>query len=56
MGPDGFGEHNWDTYGGDGSLSRRWVVQGVEGGPPGEYLVLATYQQHRLMALRILLR
>jgi hypothetical protein len=56
MGPDGFGEHNWDTYGGDGSLSRRWVVQGVEGGPPGEYLVLAAYQQHRLMALRILLR
>jgi hypothetical protein len=56
LGEDKFNEHTWDTYEGDGSLTRKWHMQDLEGAPKGEYLVIADYQKHRLMCLRLVMK
>ncbi len=56
LGEDEFNEHTWDTYKGDGSLSRRWRVEVVTGAPQATYFVLATYEKYRLVSLRLVLK
>lgn len=55
LGADEFAEHDWDTYEGDGTLTRRWTMTEVSPAPAHEagYVVLIDFERHRLMALRI---
>ena len=56
LGEDVFQEHTWETYEGDGSLTRRWTATDVTGAPEGDYLVIADYEKHRLVCLRLVLK
>ena len=56
LGEDEFNEHTWDTYNGDGSLSRRWRVEAVTGAPQATYFAVATYEKFSLVSLRLVLK
>ncbi|XVJ68605.1 MAG: hypothetical protein HEQ39_02375 [Rhizobacter sp.] len=55
LGEDDFDEHTWDTYDGDGSLTRRWQFETVETSPQASYMVIAEYEKYRLVSLRLVL-
>jgi hypothetical protein len=56
LGEDDLDEHTWDTYDDDGSLTRRWEFEMLEPSLPESYLVIAEYEKHRLVSLRLVLK
>jgi hypothetical protein len=56
LGEDEYNEHTWETYEGDGTLTRRWRKQDIAGAPKGEYVVIAHYEKQQLVCLRLVLK